>query len=181
MRMNYVSKKNTVNSAPCSPIELRVMLTYCTISLHRSESRNNVTTTLTRAWKSGTMSLQCSDKMSIFRWQPPAPRSMLMGLKVEVLWPLRLTSNMVPLNIWAGLFSLSGCLRPHWTSMWPTPGCHKSRGGKYLSTTTFNKGNKGLPVPSSKIPLATIGESKTRQLPFTMKFQQPTPGNNASM
>ena len=111
------------------------------------------------AWK--WLSLQCSDKMSIFRWQPPAPRSMLMGLKVEVLWPLRLTSNMVPLNIWAGLSSLSGCLKPHWTSMWPTPGCHKSRGGKYLRTTIFNKGNKGsLPVPSSKIfPLAIIGES----------------------
>ena len=124
----------------------------------------------------------CSDKMSIFRWQPPAPRSMLMGLKVEVLWPLRLTSNMVPLNIWAGLSSLSGCRRPRWTSMWPTPGCHKSRGGKYLSTTTFNKeGNKELLVPSSQIPLAIIGESKTRQLPFTMKFQQPTPANNASM
>ena len=79
-----------------------------------------------------------------YRWRLLARQCTWMVPKAAALYRLRLTSNMVRLNIWEKPSSPSGCQKHRWTSMWKIHAFHRLRGGKSLSQllNTFSSSQK---------------------------------------
>ena len=78
-----------------------------------------------------------------YRWRLLARQCTWMVPKAAALYRLRLTSNMVRLNIWEKPSSPSGCQKHHWTSMWKIHAFRRLRGGKsllsFLNTFSIKK------------------------------------------